>query len=78
MTNPLTMKSWSPYVVGAAIGVALVVAIQTSSEGITGFRNGWWFSAACAFMVALLAFGMPSKSSAALRKTASFSLRPLS
>lgn len=46
--------------VGAAVGVALVVAIQTSSAGITGFRNGWWFSAACAAMVALLAFGMPS------------------
>ncbi len=45
--------------VGAAIGVALVVAIQTSSEGITGFRNGWWFSAACAAMVAVFAFGMP-------------------
>jgi EmrB/QacA subfamily drug resistance transporter len=50
--------------VGAAIGVALVVAIQTSSEGIAGFRNGWWFSAACAFMVALLAFGMPGKQNA--------------
>ena len=46
--------------VGAAVGVALVVAIQTSSEGIAGFRNGWWFSAACAAMVALLAFAMPS------------------
>jgi EmrB/QacA subfamily drug resistance transporter len=51
--------------VGAAIGVALVVAIQTSSDGISGFRNGWWFSAACAAMVALLAFGMPSKGASA-------------
>jgi EmrB/QacA subfamily drug resistance transporter len=53
--------------VGAAIGVALVVVIQTSSSGMAGFRNGWWFTAACATMVALLAFAMPSGASVASR-----------
>ncbi len=46
--------------VGAAIGVALVVVIQTSTSGLNGFRNGWWFTAVCAATVALLAFAMPN------------------
>ncbi len=51
--------------VGAAVGVALVVAIQTSADGITGFRRGWWFCAACAVAVAVLAFAMPNRPSPA-------------
>ncbi len=50
--------------VGAAVGVALVVAIQTSADGITGFRRGWLFSATCALLVGLLAFLMPNHASA--------------
>jgi EmrB/QacA subfamily drug resistance transporter len=49
--------------VGAAIGVALVVVIQTSTGGINGFRNGWWFTAGCAATVALLAVAMPNAAS---------------
>lgn len=33
--------------IGSAVGVALVVAIQTSSEGLAGFQRGWYFVAAC-------------------------------
>jgi EmrB/QacA subfamily drug resistance transporter len=51
--------------VGAAIGVALVVVIQTSTGGMNGFRNGWWFTASCAAAVALLAFAMPNAASVA-------------
>jgi EmrB/QacA subfamily drug resistance transporter len=47
--------------VGAAIGVALVVAIQTSANGITGFRRGWWFCAFCALAVSMLSFAMPNR-----------------
>lgn len=36
--------------VGAAIGVALVVTIQSSSKGIDGFRNGWIFVAVCSVL----------------------------
>jgi EmrB/QacA subfamily drug resistance transporter len=50
--------------VGAAVGVALVVAIETSADGITGFRRGWLFSATCALIVGLLAFLMPNHASA--------------
>ena len=50
--------------VGAAVGVALVVAIQTSAAGIDGFRRGWLFSALCALLVGLLAFLMPNHASA--------------
>ena len=50
--------------VGAAVGVALVVAIQTSADGINGFRRGWFFSAFCALIVGLLAFLMPNHASA--------------
>jgi hypothetical protein len=32
MTNPFTMKSWSPYVVGAAIGVLSWIAFATADK----------------------------------------------
>src|SRR5215212_3320462 len=32
MTNPLTMKSWSPYVVGAGIGVLSWLAFATADR----------------------------------------------
>ena len=42
MNNPLTMKSWSPYVVGAGIGVLSWFAFATANHPIgitTAFEN---------------------------------------
>jgi EmrB/QacA subfamily drug resistance transporter len=38
--------------VGSAVGVALVVTLQSSAEGIDGFRAGWYFVAACGVVAA--------------------------
>lgn len=43
--NPLTMKSWSPYVVGAAIGVLSWVAFATVNKPI-GITTAFEYSAA--------------------------------
>lgn len=40
--------------VGAAVGVAIVVTVQTATDGIEGFRNGW----KVAIVFALLAAGI--------------------
>ena len=32
MTNPFTMKSWSPYVVGVGVGVLSWVAFATADK----------------------------------------------
>ena len=46
--------------VGAAIGVALVVTVQTSTEGIGGFRNGWKVAIAFALAAAAVSMFQPS------------------
>lgn len=45
--------------IGSAVGVALVVAIQTSSEGLVGFQRGWYFIAACSAMAGLVSLMQP-------------------
>ena len=46
--------------VGAAIGVALVVTVQSSAEGIDGFRNGWILVAVCAGLAIVVSAFQPS------------------
>ena len=46
--------------VGAAVGVALVVTVQTSTEGIGGFRNGWKVAIAFALSAAAVSLLQPS------------------
>lgn len=45
--------------IGAAVGVALVVTIQASSDGIDGFRAGWLFVAACGLLAAAISLSQP-------------------
>jgi MFS family permease len=45
--------------IGAAVGVALVVAIQTSTDGLAGFQRGWYFIAACSALAGLVALMQP-------------------
>jgi hypothetical protein len=47
MTNPLTQKSWSPYVVGAGIGVLSWIAFATADHPI-GVSTAFEYSAALA------------------------------
>lgn len=47
--------------VGAAIGVALVVTVQTQSEGIQGFRNGWTIALVFSLAAATVSLFQPSK-----------------
>lgn len=46
--------------VGAALGVALVVAVQSTSDGIGGFRRGWLLAAAGAFLAAVVSIRQPA------------------
>lgn len=46
--------------VGAAVGVASVVAVQTSADGIAGFRRGWLFCAGAATSAALISLWQPA------------------
>jgi EmrB/QacA subfamily drug resistance transporter len=45
--------------IGAAVGVALVVAIQTSTDGLAGFQRGWYFIAACSALAGMVALMQP-------------------
>lgn len=45
--------------IGAAVGVAIVVTVQTSTEGIGGFRNGWYLIALCGFLSAAVSTLQP-------------------
>ena len=50
--------------IGSAIGVALVVTIQASSDGLHGFQRGWYFISACSVVAGLVALFQPAKTSA--------------
>ena len=50
--------------VGAAVGVALVVTIQATADGIAGFRAGWLFVAACCGLAAAVSLAQPRRASA--------------
>ena len=47
--------------VGAAVGVALVVTVQTATEGIEGFRNGWKVAIAFALAAAFVSVFQPGR-----------------
>lgn len=47
--------------VGAAIGVALVVTVQSRTEGIEGFRNGWKVAIVFALAAAAVSIFQPSR-----------------
>ena len=45
--------------IGSAVGVALLVTIQASSDGLHGFQRGWYFIAACSAAAGLVALLLP-------------------
>ncbi|MGA0117743.1 MAG: MFS transporter [Ilumatobacteraceae bacterium] len=45
--------------IGSAVGVALLVTIQASSEGLHGFQRGWYFIATCSALAGLVSFLLP-------------------
>ncbi len=47
--------------VGAAVGVALVVTVQASADGIAGFRAGWVFVAVCGVVAAAVSLAQPRR-----------------
>lgn len=47
--------------VGAAVGVALVVTVQSQTEGIEGFRNGWKVALCFAVAAAAVSIFQPNK-----------------
>jgi hypothetical protein len=47
--------------VGSAIGVAMVVTVQSQTEGIEGFRNGWKVAIVFAMLSALISLFQPGK-----------------
>ena len=47
--------------VGAAVGVALVVTVQTSTKGIDGFRNGWRVAIVFALLAAAVSLLQPKQ-----------------
>jgi MFS family permease len=47
--------------VGAAVGVALVVTVQSQTTGIDGFRNGWKVAIAFALAAAAVSVFQPNK-----------------
>jgi len=47
--------------VGAAVGVALVVTVQSQTEGIGGFRNGWKVAIAFALAAAAVSLFQPNR-----------------
>ncbi len=57
--------------VGAAVGVALVVTIQGTADGIAGFRAGWLFVAGCCGVAAAVSLAQPRTTPAAAPATAS-------
>jgi hypothetical protein len=48
--------------VGAAVGVALVVTVQSKTEGLEGFRDGWKVAIAFTLAAAAVAAFQPSPS----------------
>ena len=48
--------------VGAAIGVALLVTVQSAFDGIGGFRAGWLFVAGCGIAAAAVSTAQPRTS----------------
>ncbi len=44
--------------VGAAVGVAMLVAIQSAAGDERGFYRGWWFTGGCSVAVALFGFAL--------------------
>ncbi len=46
--------------IGSAVGVALVVTVQAATEGIDGFRNGWYLVVACSLAAAAVSVVQPS------------------
>ena len=51
--------------IGSAVGVALLVTIQASSDGLHGFQRGWYFIAACSAAAGLVALLLPRVDKAA-------------
>jgi EmrB/QacA subfamily drug resistance transporter len=47
--------------VGAAVGVALVVTVQTATDGIEGFRNGWKVAIVFAIAAAAVSLFQPGR-----------------
>ena len=47
--------------VGSAIGVALVVTVQSQTKGINGFRNGWKVAICFALLSACVSLFQPGK-----------------
>ncbi len=45
--------------VGAAVGVALVVTVQATADGIDGYRAGWVLVAVCGVIAALVSLAQP-------------------
>jgi MFS family permease len=45
--------------IGSAVGVALVVTIQTSTDGLAGFQRGWYFIAVCSALAGVVATRLP-------------------
>lgn len=45
--------------IGAAVGVAIVVTVQTSTDGIGGFRNGWYLIAICGLLASFISTLQP-------------------
>jgi hypothetical protein len=50
--------------VGAAVGVALVVTMQSSGEGIAGYRAGWVLVASCGLLAAAISLAQPRRAEA--------------
>lgn len=51
--------------VGAAVGVALVVTVQSQTEGIGGFRDGWKVAIAFALAAAAVSLFQPNRAKSA-------------
>ncbi len=45
--------------IGSAVGVALVVTVQATSDGLAGFQRGWYFIAACSALAGVVALMQP-------------------
>lgn len=45
--------------IGSAVGVALLVTVQASADGIAGFRRGWWFVVVCGLLAAGISLLLP-------------------
>jgi EmrB/QacA subfamily drug resistance transporter len=50
--------------IGSAVGVALLVTIQATSERLHGFQRGWYFIAVCSAAAGLVSLLLPRKDKA--------------